>query len=199
MKGVEEQKSRDLNNPYNLFRLGMEFIDREQYTQAVASLVQVLHTAPLDSIIVSQSARVVAEIMLVDGSQHPNAIQLLCFSHVAPIKWPGTMGVAAKMLKQPFSRVGDVVLDLSDQRGALLVQSDKWCHACNDSGHTQACAGCGVAYYCSKDHQQKDWTLHKYDCITNKYKDQDLWNDTLVYQKKRDTLNKTIGDVLVKK
>lgn len=206
MKGSnkEEEEARrearkDPLNPYNLQSLALEFIDAEKYTEAVASLVQVINTAPAESVLVRQACRMVAEIMLVEGEQAVNAIQLLCFSHVAPVHWPGTMGIAAKMLQQPWSRVGDVVLDLSDKRGALLVKSDKWCRACNAQEDTQACSGCGVAYYCCKDHQQKDWLLHKYDCVTNKYKSQDLWNDTFVYQEKREELNRIIGDALLRK
>ena len=194
-----------LLNPYNLMKLAWEFIDKAQYTEAVASLVQTLHVAPKDSLLIRQAARMAAEIMLVDGDQHVNAIQLLCFSRVAPVHWLGTMGVAAKMLEQTTSRVGDVVLDLSDRRGALLVKSDKWCKACNsekqeNGSDCHPCPGCGVAYYCCRSHQVNDWQAnHKFNCTVNKYKNQDLWNDTFTYEEKLDQLNQVIGAALTKK
>jgi len=201
MKGSNDDDEKKLD-PYNLMSIADKFIDGEQYSEAVAVLVQILHLAPANSTLIKKSARMVAEIMLVDGDQSVNAIQLLCFSRVPPVEWLGTMGIAAKMLDQHASRVGDVVLDLSDKRGALLVKSDKWCMACNSEKQAsgadcQACSGCGIAHYCCSEHQKTDWILHKYSCTANKYRHQDLWNDTFFYEEQLEKINQMISEVLV--
>lgn len=40
----------------------------------------------------------------------------------------------------------------------------------NTKAKTQRCAGCSVAYYCSKKCQKKDWKIHKNECMLRKIK-----------------------------
>ena len=202
----EQQDVKETLNPYKLMGTVYEFIDQEKYDEAVALLVQILHTAPHQSHLVKVAARMAAEILCVRKSQDVNAIQLLCFSRVPPVEWLGTTGVAAKMLKRTWSRVGDVVLDLSSETkgGALLVHSDGWCKACNathmENGKPcQACAGCGLVHYCCQKHQKDDWPLHKVECISGKFRHQDLWNDTFYYTEQLEKINQVIGEALMSK
>jgi tetratricopeptide (TPR) repeat protein len=44
------------------------------------------------------------------------------------------------------------------------VRAANACGFCGVSPCTVKCGGCGVTYYCSKDHQQKEWKRHKKQC-----------------------------------
>lgn len=48
---------------------------------------------------------------------------------------------------------------------AAAKQRPKACWGCGTSaGKLSRCAGCGVAYFCSKDCQKDNWGAHKADC-----------------------------------
>ena len=184
---------------YKLFSKAYEMIHEGKYSLAAAALVHIFHEAKEDELIVKQAARLAAEIMLVDGEQNHKAVELLCFSHVKPCEWIGTMGVAAKILGQPASRVGDVVINFVTGE-PQLVQSDKWCLACNampEEG-TKECSGCGLVSYCCKEHQKSDWHLHKFVCAssTDKYTDKVLWKDTTPWESRRRDMNTLVEEAL---
>ena len=43
-------------------------------------------------------------------------------------------------------------------------QKKKFCAVCGVRANLQACARCGTAFYCSRDHQQAHWKDHRKDC-----------------------------------
>jgi hypothetical protein len=48
---------------------------------------------------------------------------------------------------------------------AAAKQRPKACWACSTAtGKLSRCAGCSVAYFCSKDCQKQHWGVHKADC-----------------------------------
>jgi hypothetical protein len=174
-----------------------QFVDEDKYDEAVAVLIQILHIKEhAKSHTVKVAARMLAEILCVDKTQNVRAIELLCFSRVIPRDWLGSMGVASKMLKQDRSRIGDLVLDLGEERGPMMIQSDTWCMACNATESTQACKGCGKVYYCCVEHQKNDWPLHKIDCKRDEYKNVYLWNSTHFYQDELNRINEAVEQAL---
>ena len=38
------------------------------------------------------------------------------------------------------------------------------CRVCDSTEKLKKCTGCGTVYYCSRDHQAKDWKAHKKEC-----------------------------------
>lgn len=47
--------------------------------------------------------------------------------------------------------------------GEMTVEEQHQCSVC-DKEATQRCSGCQSVYYCSRDHQRKDWKNHRSAC-----------------------------------
>lgn len=101
------------------------------------------------------------------------------FSHVKPVNWPGTVGIAAEMHQQKSSRIGDVVL--GDNGIPMLVGGDNWCAACNKEETIGKCNKCNEAYYCSEQHQQTHWPVHKFECLRKR--NDDAWENCDIYKR----------------
>ncbi len=51
---------------------------------------------------------------------------------------------------------------LSDRAAYLAMKGQ--CNFCQSTQDTRRCNACKVVFYCCKDHQKKDWSMHKVAC-----------------------------------
>lgn len=60
----------------------------------------------------------------------------------------------------------DPTSDIETIYNAWMGPSIYECSYCRSENAYARCATCGVSYYCSKEHQQLDWRIHKEICYT---------------------------------
>mmetsp|Transcript_15857 Transcript_15857/g.25898 ORF Transcript_15857/g.25898 Transcript_15857/m.25898 type:complete len:273 (+) Transcript_15857:246-1064(+) len=72
-----------------------------------------------------------------------------------------------------FSALGESALNVKDLVSVQKLQVGCWecLKSSKEAGQNlRKCTGCGVARYCSKECQQKNWSVHKKDCKYSKKK-----------------------------
>lgn len=189
------------NDLYQVMFLVDKYIASNDWHAALAHLLTIL-VLPSDTFkkeelhLLKRMARLFAEINGAlsnddEKKQAPAAVQLLVLAKVKASEWLGTQGVAAMMLKKEYSPIGDVVMNPSTC-APLLIQADNYCVACCKPNCTTRCSGCKNVYYCSPEHQNSDWRMHKMDCAKSRSRGTVLWNDTSMYEEKMKEIRDTV-------
>lgn len=182
-------------DPFALFAQAHKSIAAGDYDEALEQLSSITLIRPIVPLLLVQSTRMAAEIMLAGKKHSEDAVRVFAFSRVPPAEWPESMGVAGLMLGKAKSSIGNVVMDFGTKR-PVLVASDDWCHACHTTdGGTHKCSQCRQVHYCCADHQKADWPSHKVQCIAFTKRDTAYWYSCNKYVEELNVFNKMFGKV----